>query len=63
MVGEYIIKKIDIKGTEESRVRELEADIIEDKTERDIGELRELESQVRAVGARLHDILQKVTIH
>lgn len=59
-MNEYITKKIDIRISEESRVKELEAEIIEDKTERDVGELRELEAQVRAVGARLEDILKKV---
>ena len=57
------MKKIDIKMTEDSRVKELEVDLVEDQTEKDIGDLRELENQVRAVGAKLEDVLRKVRIY
>ena len=57
------MKKIDIKMTEDSRVKELEIDVVEDQTEKDIGDLRELENQVRAVGAKLEDVLRKVRIY
>lgn len=45
--------KIEVKSTEESRVRELEAEIVEDHTERNVAELRDIESQVRMVSAKL----------
>ena len=37
VINEFIVKRIDVRISEESRVRELETDIIEDRTERDIG--------------------------
>ena len=47
-------KTIEIKGAEEeSRVRELEAEIVDDQIERNLGQLRDIEDQVKMVGSKL----------
>lgn len=47
-------KKVETQGVEEkSRVKELEPEIVDDYTERNVKQVRDIESQVKMVGSKL----------